>query len=203
MPCSFSLGAIGQEIVPGLGSFNSPFLEIFRDVPQHVGAVDCHGYGPDALIRADLLDHPFGKGFHPAFLFEQRGQVFHPVGLDPRTDKFLTGMHLEAVRRIAAQHTGFEHGLGVDARTAGNRGVDHFDVRIFGFKSLDQRLQSGAFISRPPGKNFYFAFGRGGHGRRGENGKRAQRHKNTEHTYKPFHLFLLDSDPSATRYGVS
>jgi len=74
-----------------------------------------------------------------------------------QVDQFLTGVHLEAVRGIAAEHTRLQDGFRGDARSTRDGGVSDFYVGIFLVVQLEQGVQGGAFVACPPREDLQLA----------------------------------------------
>ena len=74
-------------------------------------------------------------------------------------------MDLEGVGVLAAEHAGLEDGLGRGAGATGDRLALDLHLGVLRFEELDQGLEGGALVARPPVEDLELA--RGGHGQAG------------------------------------
>ena len=148
-------GAGGVELGEGGGRLlDAPRLQMSGDVPHDTGTVDVDGDGVDAAVIGKLVDEALGEHVEPAFLLVEPGEVLHTVGDDPRTDQFLPRVNLKAIRRVIAEHAGFEDGAEVDACATRDGGVDDFDAGVLLLVVFDERCQSRTFVACPPREYF-------------------------------------------------
>ena len=150
-----------DEVLPGRGLGAADLVEQRLVHPDPVGRV--HVEGCRDIVAVILVDGLQRRRDHlvPAVLLRQRRQVAQSTLLGPVLDH--QAQHLHGGRRVAGGHAGLQHGAGLVAAAARDRGVLPGDALLL--EVAAQHLQGRRLAAGGPPMDDLDLFGRARLGR--------------------------------------